>query len=163
MHVLKCHHEHPNCEEPQISWQLITIRTRFTDAVSLSAPLTFAGGPLATVFTDSNQDDNFHGNSAGLTPQKATGIEKVSREKYTRLGNERVSFLIARVRLCSSSKRTQRNGSNSERLSAMVVENVFEENRAFSLNVLEIERGNTCFRSTQRQQRQGSYKWSGID
>lgn len=77
--MVKCDVERAKCGENP--WKLITIRARFTDAVSLSASsLTFVERLLATrsrpIYRNISRS-NFHGNTETFAPLAATGIEKV--------------------------------------------------------------------------------------
>lgn len=77
-HVVKCDVERAKCGENP--WKLITIRARFTDAVSLSASsLTFVERLLATrsrpIYRNISRS-NFHGNKETFAPLASDGNRK---------------------------------------------------------------------------------------
>lgn len=77
-HVVKCDVERAKCGENP--WKLITIRARFTDAVSLSASsLTFVERLLATrsrPICRNISRSNFHGNTETFAPLASDGNRK---------------------------------------------------------------------------------------
>lgn len=122
MHVVRCDVERAKCGENP--WKLITIRARFTDAVSLSASsLTFVERLLATDIREYiSIRRNFHGNTEMFArPLASDG----NRKSF----GARLHFALFHVQATRKKSSARRRRKEARRFSRKMLETTGEKGR----------------------------------